>query len=167
MAGSFYGRFWDLHLRAKQDYRYFYTSTSQNSRLDSSEKRRSSSHSAKMHLPEGERTVRFNGIPDEHVKTMQNNGEMHSLEHASNGDETARINEQAAKANEIRIQLPKDSSSDAVLDTVLAAWAILVERYQRDVFSNSLGEPRAEVTKSLSVCPLPISIGRATRPPRV
>ncbi|KAE8869353.1 hypothetical protein PTNB73_04406 [Pyrenophora teres f. teres] len=106
-----------------------------------------------MHLPEGERTVRFNGIPDEHVKTMQNNGEMHSLEHASNGDETARINEQAAKANEIRIQLPKDSSSDAVLDTVLAAWAILVERYQRDVFSQFTWGTKGrgdEITQCLS-----------------
>ncbi|KAI2486702.1 Nonribosomal peptide synthetase 6 [Pyrenophora tritici-repentis] len=88
-----------------------------------------------MHLPEGERTVRFSGVPDEHVKAVQNNGEIHSPKHANSGDETARINEQAAKANEIPIPLPRELSSDAVLDTVLAAWAILVERYQRDVFS--------------------------------
>ena len=135
MVGSFYGKVWDLHLRAKQDYRYLHTSTSENSRVDRPGKRRSASHSGKMHLPHGERTVRFGGVPDEHVKQVQNSGEPQSRERTANGDETAHVNGQVARPNEIRIPLPKDSSPDTVLDTVLAAWAILVERYQRDVFS--------------------------------
>jgi len=137
MVGSFYGKVWDLHLRAKQDYRYLHTtSTSENSRVDRLGKRRSASHSGKMHLPNGERTVRFGVLPDEHVEKVQNSGEPQSRECTANGDETAHANGQAAKPNEIRIPVPKGSSPDTVLNTVLAAWAILVERYQRDVFSH-------------------------------
>lgn len=79
--------------------------------------------------------MRFSGVSDEHVKSVQTNGESQSPEPTGDDSLVAHANGQASKANEIRILLPKDSSSDTVLDTVLAAWAILVERYQREVFS--------------------------------
>jgi hypothetical protein len=43
-------------------------------------------------------------------------------------------NTQTTKENEVQISLPRDQSWDEVLDTILTAWTILVERYQRDLF---------------------------------
>jgi hypothetical protein len=43
-------------------------------------------------------------------------------------------NTQTTNTNEVQIPLPQGRSWDEVLDTVLTAWTILVERYQRDLF---------------------------------
>ncbi|EOA91572.1 uncharacterized protein SETTUDRAFT_85461 [Exserohilum turcica Et28A] len=85
-----------------------------------------------MHLPNGrEHTVRFGALPDEHVaKKVQSSSALDSQHH----DGAEKTNGSVSKPNEARILLPNGSDRDSVLDTVLAAWAILIHRYQRDVF---------------------------------
>jgi hypothetical protein len=91
-----------------------------------------------MHLPNNEHIVRFRGLPDEHVeKKVQSNGAPETQEHGSraNGsNEAAPRNGHVAKANEVHIPLPDNQAPDAVLNTVLSAWTILIQRYQREVF---------------------------------
>ncbi|KNG49863.1 nonribosomal peptide synthetase 6 [Stemphylium lycopersici] len=93
-----------------------------------------------MHLPHGgEPAVRFSAIPDEHVaKKVQSNGPFenqgaHLHFNGSNGAKHA--NGHASKANEVRVVVPDSSDSDTVLDTILTAWAILLQRYQRETFN--------------------------------
>ena len=92
-----------------------------------------------MHLPDGrENTVRFGDLADEHVaKKVQSSGTFDNQEQSlrSNGHNGAKhTNGNASKANEVRVHLPSATDRNAVLDTVLTAWAILIQRYQRDVF---------------------------------
>lgn len=101
-------------------------------------KRPHSSLSDKMHLRNGEHVSNFSGAPEEHVaKKVQSNGasKTHKQAATQNGDhEVLHTNGHSSKANEIRALITSDLTPDAVLDTVLAAWTILIHRYQRDVF---------------------------------
>jgi hypothetical protein len=85
-----------------------------------------------MHLPNGrEKTVRFSGVSDERAaKKVQSSNAFDSQEHALH---SANHNG-TSKANEIQVHLPNGAGCHSVLETVLTAWPILVQRYQRDVF---------------------------------
>ncbi|USP81666.1 uncharacterized protein yc1106_08940 [Curvularia clavata] len=93
-----------------------------------------------MHLPNGrENTVRFGGVTDEHVaKKVQNSSAFDDQEHSLHSEDqngASYTNGHIAKANEVRVHLPSVTDRNSVLDTVLTAWTILVQRYQRDVFN--------------------------------
>ncbi|KAI4620847.1 NRPS [Alternaria metachromatica] len=92
----------------------------------------------KMHLRNGEHVSNFSGAPEEHVaKKVQSNGasKTHKQAATQNGDhDVLHTNGHSSKANEIRALIPSSLASDAVVDTVLAAWSVLIHRYQRDVF---------------------------------
>jgi hypothetical protein len=106
--------------------------------IDLTMKRPHSSLSDKMHLRNGEHVSNFSGAPEEHVaKKVQSNGASKTLEQAATrngGNEALHTNGHSSKTNEIRARNPSDLTPDAVLNTVLAAWSILIHRYQRDVF---------------------------------
>jgi hypothetical protein len=91
-----------------------------------------------MHLPNGEHIVRFSGVQDEHVKKkVQSNGVFNTQEqesHTNGHNGVAQPNGHVSKSNEVHIPLPGNLAPDEVLDTILAAWTILMRRYQRDVF---------------------------------
>jgi hypothetical protein len=91
-----------------------------------------------MHLSNDERVVRFGGVSEKHVEMkVQSNGASNAKEHSShtNGNNgSTQTNGNASKVNEVQITLPGNLASDAVLDTVLTAWSILIQRYQREVF---------------------------------
>lgn len=91
----------------------------------------SSLNGGKMHLRNGEHASHFSGAPDEHIaKKVQSNGAS-----TKNGDhEALNTNSHSSKTNEARAKIPNNLTPDALLDTVLAAWAALMHRYQRDVF---------------------------------
>ena len=101
-------------------------------------KRPHSSLSGEMHLRNGEHVSHFSGAQDEHIaKKVQNNGASKTHEQVStkNGNHVAvNTNGHSSKVNEVRARVPSDLAPDAVLDTILAAWTILMHRYQRDVF---------------------------------
>jgi hypothetical protein len=88
-----------------------------------------------MHLPIYERPVQFGGvstqtteesIPGEDVSKLQQvDHYMQKPDHDKG--RTSRL-------NEAHISLPRDWTVDEVLDTVLTAWATLMDRYQRDIF---------------------------------
>lgn len=102
-------------------------------------KRSHSGLQVKMHLPNGkENTVRFSGVTDEHVaKKVQSSNTFDNQEHSLHSKDQNAIghtNGRFTKGNEIRVPLPSATDRNSVLDTVLTAWAILIQRYQRDVF---------------------------------
>ncbi|KAF1831742.1 nonribosomal peptide synthetase 6 [Decorospora gaudefroyi] len=91
-----------------------------------------------MHLPNGEHVVRFGEVPDEHVeKKLQSNSafKTQSLYSHSKGSKEAAVTAGTVfKPNSVQILLPNNLAPDAVVDTVLTAWTILIQRYQREVF---------------------------------
>ncbi|KAF2853246.1 nonribosomal peptide synthetase-like protein [Plenodomus tracheiphilus IPT5] len=90
-----------------------------------------------MHLPTGEHIVRFSGVTGEHTEAkVQSDGNVIVPENdtkSTKADEAVQRNT-AATANEVDIPLADGLDANAVLDVVLTAWVILVQRYQRDVF---------------------------------
>jgi hypothetical protein len=91
-----------------------------------------------MHLPHGEQTVRGSGASHEHVaKKVPSSGTSNTREQDSdtNGHYgAAQTNGHTSKANKVQVPLPNNLAPDAVLDTILTAWTILMRRYQRDAF---------------------------------
>lgn len=67
-------------------------------------------------------------------KEVRSNGVSEPQQKISGVDATVKDNDQRTDSNEARISCPKNLASDEVLDTVLTAWTILIQRYQRDVF---------------------------------
>jgi hypothetical protein len=102
-------------------------------------KRPHSSLNGGMHLRNDEHVSHFSGASEEHIaKKVQSNGGSKTHEQAStkNGNhEALHTNGNSSKVNEVRARIPNQLTQDAVLDTVLAAWTILIHRYQRDVFN--------------------------------
>ena len=87
----------------------------------------------KMHLRNGEHVSNFSGAPDDHVAKKVS--KTHKQAATQNGDdEVLYTNGHNSKTNEIRAVIPSHLTPDAVLDTILAAWSVLIHRYQRDVF---------------------------------
>ncbi|KAF1845025.1 nonribosomal peptide synthetase 6 [Cucurbitaria berberidis CBS 394.84] len=88
-----------------------------------------------MHLPSGDHTVRFGGVPEEPVEVkVQSNGTVTTQENGTSTNGTNHTNGAVSQTNEVHISHPEDLAADAVLDTVLTAWTILIQRYQRDLF---------------------------------
>ncbi|KAF2130328.1 nonribosomal peptide synthetase 6 [Dothidotthia symphoricarpi CBS 119687] len=87
-----------------------------------------------MHLPNGEPTIRFGEIPKERVEKVYSNGTLDTQQNGTYSNGCAPTNRHVSDSNEVDIYVPKDLPQDSILDTVLAAWIVLIQRYQRDVF---------------------------------
>lgn len=88
-----------------------------------------------MHLPNGEHTVRFGGISEERVeKKVYSNGTLDTQENGTHTNGNAPTNSGVSDLNEVDIHVPTNLPLDSVLDVVLTAWTVLIQRYQRDVF---------------------------------
>ena len=89
-----------------------------------------------MHLANGDHTLRYGGVAQEKTEVKVNsNGTMDVNENGAYANGHTQTNGHSTEAsNEVEITSLKDQPLDAVLDTVLTAWTILVQRYQRDVF---------------------------------
>lgn len=136
MLGLFYEKVWDLTRQTQQHPHSFTSSpTTGNQHQNSERKKRNSSLKKKMHLPNGDHVVRFGEASPEPVEVkVQSNGIVKAQESEPQLD-TATLDEAPiSKANEVSIALPQDLAGDALLDTILTGWSILVQRYQRDLY---------------------------------
>lgn len=87
-----------------------------------------------MHLPNGDHAVRFGGVPNhttEKEKSALNGMLQKPSIHTSS---PIQPNEIASTKNEVSITLPHLQDLDTVLGSILTAWAVLIQRYQRDMF---------------------------------
>jgi hypothetical protein len=138
MLGPFYRRVWDLNRQAQEDQHYFNSMSSGSHHIDISMKRRHSSLSSKMNLPNGEQTVHASGVGDEHVeKKVQRNGASKTRgqdSHTNGHNGATQTNAHVSEANEVQIPFPNNLALEGILDTILTAWSILMRRYQRDAF---------------------------------
>ncbi|CAO2655532.1 Nn.00g043350.m01.CDS01 [Neocucurbitaria sp. VM-36] len=135
MLGSFYEKAWDLNRRAQEDPHSFTPSHSKDEHKQNKSTRRRSSVRKKMHLPNGEPMVRFSSVSEDPVEVkVQSNGIVKTQEKGTSRNDTAHTNGHISQTNEAHITHPENLSTDAVVDTVLTAWTILVQRYQRDLF---------------------------------
>jgi hypothetical protein len=128
-----------------------------------------------MHLPNGKHIVQFSGIQDEHIeKKVQRNDPFKNQEqdlHTNGHNGVAQSNGHVTKSNKVHIPLPGNLARDAVLDTILAAWAILMRRYQRAVFHQftwgrkdaGIDETQCISTSSLDLMSLPTAASLKTR----
>jgi hypothetical protein len=89
-----------------------------------------------MHLSNGEQTLRFGGGGAQKLsEDVMHSGSKTKQAHIESKNEiSGEENKHEQKSNNIYIAIPQDCTSDAVLDTVLTAWTILIQRYQRDTF---------------------------------
>lgn len=138
MLGPFYGKVWDSDRQTRQSQHFSHTPFSTTQHHAQTRRKRRSWVESKMHLHNGEHVVRFGGVQEEYAEAkVQPNGTVQTQEHGSqsNGDNGAvSTNGQPTTVNEVHVSLPDGLSTDEVLDTVLTAWTLLIQRYQRDVF---------------------------------
>jgi hypothetical protein len=88
-----------------------------------------------MHLPNGDHILRYGGATQEQTQVKINgNGTLDVNQNGSCTNGHIQTNGHSNETNEVDITLPKDQSRDAVLNTVLTGWIVLVQRYQRDAF---------------------------------
>lgn len=88
-----------------------------------------------MHLPNGDHIMRFRAVSKEPVKVkVQSNGTVKTPENRTYTNTISHKNGHVPLANEVHISHTEELALDAILDTVLTAWTILVQRYQRDQF---------------------------------
>ncbi|CBX91561.1 predicted protein [Plenodomus lingam JN3] len=137
MLGPFHEKAWDLTRQAQQQYRFFPNPTYKEEPVKYEKRQKRQSSNITMHLQNGDSIVRFAGVPEEHTEAkVQSNGVVIV---PGNGTKATNDNEAiqkstAATLNEVEIPIPEGLDANAVLDTILTAWVILVQRYQRDVF---------------------------------
>lgn len=136
MLGLFYEKAWDLNRQTQQDPHSFTSSSStRNHHQNLDRKNRQPSLKKKMHLPNGNHVVRFGGVSKEPVEVkVQSNGIVKTEEHEPTLGTTLQEEAPISKANEVSIALPQDLAGDALLDTILTGWSILIQRYQRDLY---------------------------------
>jgi hypothetical protein len=89
-----------------------------------------------MHLANGDHTLRYGGVAQEKTEVKVNgNGTMDVNENGAYTNGHTQMNSHPTEpSNGVEITALKDQPMDAVLDIVLTAWTILIQRYQRDVF---------------------------------
>ncbi|KAH7135324.1 nonribosomal peptide synthetase 6 [Dendryphion nanum] len=131
MLGSFYEKAWDFG-RESQSSTYSLIDTPPLFSTKSGRKAytKSSHIFKKMHLPQA---LKLDGGELSHVElNHKSNGlpTKHDVEHDRNtiGD--------FARDNEILVQVPSDKDRELIVDTAIASWILLVQRYQRDTFLN-------------------------------
>jgi hypothetical protein len=135
MLGSFYEKAWDLDRSANEDSHSLLASLPQDKPRLIERKRRRSSHISAMHLPNGDHSVRFGNVANMFGEKQTYSNGISTPRH--DGEDTScstTSKSQPSKSNEVRMTVPHDLASEEVLDTILTAWAILIQRYQRDTF---------------------------------
>ncbi|KAF2023952.1 hypothetical protein EK21DRAFT_79818 [Setomelanomma holmii] len=135
MLGSFYEKAWDLDRSAHEDSHSFTTFRSEDKLEHTKHKRRRSSLVAKMHLPNGDHGVRFGNIVSIPLESkVHSDSTSTSPNSGSNPRETTREIPPVSKPNKVLVEVRQDQALGEVLDTVLTAWTLLIQRYQRDTF---------------------------------
>jgi hypothetical protein len=88
-----------------------------------------------MHLPNGDHTLRYGGVTQEKTQVKINsNGTLNVNQNGAYNNVHDQANNLSTETNEVNITIPQEQPLDAVLDTALTAWTIIVQRYQRDAF---------------------------------
>lgn len=88
-----------------------------------------------MHLPNGDHTLRYGGVPKEKTEVKTNsNGTLNVDGNGAVINGHTQRNADSTETNEVDIPTLQNQTPDTVLEALLTAWAILVQRYQRDVF---------------------------------
>ncbi|KZM26039.1 Non-ribosomal peptide synthetase [Ascochyta rabiei] len=88
-----------------------------------------------MHLSDGDHTLRYGGVSQEKPDIKINsNGTLDVDENGSYANGHTQMNGHSTKTNEVDVTILQEQSPNAVLDALLTAWTVLVQRYQRDVF---------------------------------
>jgi hypothetical protein len=79
--------------------------------------------------------MQFGNVPASPVeKEMRSNGESKPQQNSLGVAATIKEDGQRNRPNDALISFPQNLAREEVLDTVLTAWTILIQRYQRDVF---------------------------------
>lgn len=86
-----------------------------------------------MHLPYGDHVVRFSGLPEEHIETKtRDDHDTIYQEIDSRMQDYDRASKKLDARSAVEIPVAEEYETDTLIDFVLAAWAIVVQRYQRD-----------------------------------
>lgn len=88
-----------------------------------------------MHLANGEQTLRYGGAAqDKTAVKVNDNGTIALSGSGAYTNEHVQTSGQSTESNEVELTSLKGQPLDEALNTILAAWTILIQRYQREVF---------------------------------
>jgi hypothetical protein len=88
-----------------------------------------------MHLPHNNHTVRFGSVSERVMEKQLHNNDICKQQEDDHPTKVCKPQTyQNSGLNEAHIPFPQNHALSEVLDTVLAAWTILIYRYQRDTF---------------------------------
>lgn len=136
MLGSLYENAWDLD-RSTLALPHSNTALHPRSKPKHSHQRTTHSNPRKkMHLSNGDHDLRFGGggaqkLSEDVIHSDSKTKQPHIKSH---NESSGKNNKHEQKYNNVSVAIPPNCSLDAVLDTVLTAWTILIQRYQRDTF---------------------------------
>lgn len=135
MLGSLYEKAWELDRSTLADP-HLYTTLHRLSRpANNSHNAKHSKPPRKMHLKNGDHSIHFGGLSDRPADGFTDGKDGSKPQrHKSEDHISSKQTEHAARPNQGSVALPIDTSLDKVLDTVLTAWTVLIQRYQRDTF---------------------------------
>lgn len=87
-----------------------------------------------MHLPNGDHSVRFGSVSNHTIEKEKSALDGTSQENGIHISSSNQPNSTRSTENEVSIPLLPSQGLDDVLSSILTAWAVLIQRYQRDVF---------------------------------
>jgi hypothetical protein len=88
-----------------------------------------------MHLPNGDGAMHYGEVSRKNMDDAMPSDRASKLQRIDQYmKRPEQGNNRTMNKNQVEISLPQDRPWDEVLDTVLTAWTILVQRYQRDLF---------------------------------
>lgn len=131
MLGSFYENSWNLGSQTQWIPEPFAYPFSRKTHRQN-QNRNQFDFVPKMHLRDNEEPMHWGERPDA-VAKIQTNG----IPKSSNGH-SMYVNGSAADTNVVSIPIPADQEVDMVIETVLAAWILLLQRYRRDSFQQCM-----------------------------
>ena len=135
MLGSLYEKAWELD-RSTLAYPPFYTASHrQNRPANTNHKLKHSKQARKMHLKNGDHSMHYGGYSDWSTESHANNKDITKAQQFNGESQSCdNKNQHAAQPNEASVIIPSDRSLEEIVDTILTAWAVLIQRYQRDTF---------------------------------
>jgi hypothetical protein len=119
-----------------------------------------------MHLSNAERIVRLGEVSELPANNKMNgNGNSKQQQNGTHSNDFKQENGKTTKPNRTHVLVPEYRTLNEVLNTVLTAWTILIQRYQRDTFHHfswKTGDIANETAQCISTAELDLSSQKTT-----
>jgi hypothetical protein len=106
-----------------------------------------------MHLPNVDHHIQLGGVSKMPVDMgTHNDGISKTQQNEPHTNGSDKVIVHSLDKNELRIPYPQDQDLDQLLDTILTAWTLLIQRYQRETFHQFTWGIRSDGNAGKSQC---------------